>query len=430
MKYAAALEWLYGLSKRGIRLDLDRMHRALRLRGSEQGATKFVHVGGTNGKGSVSTLIASALRADGYRVGLYTSPHLHRFVERIRINGREISEREAAQRMGDVRRFIEKSGIPLTFFEATTLLALEAFTDAGCDVVVLEVGLGGRFDATNVIRPAVTVITNVAMDHMEYLGDSLALIAKEKAGIIKSRVPVVTSSTDAHVLKILRREATRVGAPFYRIGVDFDAEWAGKGTLHARFENAPALPLSLALRGAHQASNAACAYAALQLLKRRGIHVSSSAIRKGFAGARWPARLEQLAGHPAILLDAAHNPDGCRALAAHLKSSRRVTPKQKVVLVFAAMRDKDHRAMLTALRPHVDQIVFTAPDMSRAASPVQLKQANRGRGSTARTIAQAMVLARKHAGRSGLVVVAGSIFLVGPVRARLLRLRADPLIGM
>lgn len=429
MRYADAIARLFALQSRGVRLGESRMRKALALRGHPERGQVFVHVGGTNGKGSVSAMIASCLSQAGYRTGLYTSPHLHRYVERICIDGKPIREAEAARRITELLEIFEGTGTgATTFFELTTLLALEAFRDHRCDVVVLEVGLGGRLDATNVVTPAVSVITRVALDHTQVLGDSIAAIAREKAGIIKRGVPLITAVRDAKARAVIERRARRMGAEVLRIDRDFSIR---PGHVPQSFDvqvgEREISGLRIALQGEHQRENAACAIAALQRLHAVGFDVSELTIRRGLSRVRWPGRLECVRGRPQILLDAAHNLDGCRALVRYLEN-RPSAVKGRRVLVFGALADKDYRRMLRLLALRMDTVIFCMPAMPRAASFTQLARVTKGARS--RNVTDALRQARHAAGASGEIIVAGSIFLLAEVRAELLGLRSDPLIRM
>jgi len=409
MRYREALRFLYALELRGVRLGLLPMKRALALSGHPERTLRFVHVAGTNGKGSVAAMIEAALREGGFRTGLYTSPHVHRFAERIRINGRPIFDQEIEHHVTSLKRLLTGRGAPrLTFFEATTWVALEAFRSHRPDVVVLETGLGGRLDATNVVSPEVSVITSVGMDHEALLGHTLVSIAREKAGIIKRGVPVVVGARQRNVRAVILRKARASSAQALLIDRDFRAQ-----------------PSGLALPGVHQLDNAACARAALGLLSDRGFAVSNATTRRAFAAVRWPGRLENVAGRPPVLLDAAHNPDGCKALASYLRALRR---PGKRVLLFGAMTDKNTRAMLKALDGVVDARVYTSTGMTRSEAPSTL--ASIRPGECTESVRDALRLARRLAGPRGLVVVAGSIFVMAEARRWLLRPRTDPLIAL
>lgn len=387
MTYDDMLQRLFALRRFGMRPGLDGMRALLAALGNPERGLAMVHVGGTNGKGSTAAMIEAALRASGRRTGLYTSPHLVRFTERIRVGGDEIGRDEAAALVG---RALDAGG-EHTFFEIATAAAFLAFAAHAVDVAVVEVGLGGRLDATNVIeRPLVTVVTGVARDHTEVLGDSLAAIAREKAGIWKPGVPAVAACDDAAARAVLEAEAARVGAPLSLYGRDFDAG---------------GLP-PLALAGPHQARNAALARRALALLPP-SLRPGDAAVARGFADVRWPGRLEWLA--PDVLVDAAHNEEGARALGAALPALVGARP---VTLVVGMVADKDARAILGALGPHAARVVATTPPSPRALPAAALAALWPGAEAIA-DVAAALASAR--AG-GGVTVVAGSLFLVGEAR--------------
>jgi len=421
-RYREALRWLYGLESRGIKLGLDRVVRAAEVRGHPERGLRYVHVAGTNGKGSVATMVESVLRAAGYRTGQFASPHLQRYVERVRIGGRPISERETARRIEELRA--DSRLPPLSFFEYTTLLALEAFHDARCDIVVLEVGLGGRLDATNIVTPEVSVITNISFEHQRILGDTLAKIAREKAGVLKPNVPCVVGARGTEVRRAIAARARSVGAPLRWIDRDFESSWQGR-SLSVRVGQQQWTNLRLGLRGEYQGDNAACALATLAELAERGFEVSETDIRAGLRRAKWPGRLEWHRGNPAFLFDAAHNASGCETLARYLDD---LEFPGRVVLLFGAMRDKDHRRMLAAFDGRVDRRVYAAPAVNRSEPPEHLPKIRQG--TAARTVRDAVARAKRAAGPSGLVVVAGSIFLVSEVRALVKNVRTDPPIPL
>lgn len=416
MTYEESLRWLYALQPRGIRLELDRMRAALALRGDPQRGLAVVHVAGTNGKGSTSAMIERGLRAAGKKTGLYTSPHLHSFTERIRIGGEPIARDEVARRATEVRAMLETGGAPeLTFFEVATLLAFEAFRDARCDVVVLEVGLGGRLDATNVIeRPLACAITGIALDHQVYLGGTIAEIATEKAGILKRGVPAVIGRVSDEAWEAIVARADDVGVSAL---VPADAERSDDGTLRVVSGPWRMAHLEVGLAGAHQRDNAAVAAVVLSILG-----VGERAIREGLAEARWPGRLERIGS---AIVDAAHNPDGARALAEHLRGLPRTGPR---VLVFGAMADKAWREMLAILGPEVDRVIAVAPPMPRAERAVAIAEA--AGGEIAGSIPEGVDRARALAAEDGLVIVAGSIFVLAEARAHLLGIPSEPPIPM
>lgn len=420
--YEREVAWAYSLQPRGIRLELDRMRAALRLFGSPERALRVVHVAGTNGKGSVSAMIERGLRANGLTTGLYTSPHLHSFTERVQVNGRPIARNEAARWLRSVRERLAAPDAPaLTFFEVATLLAFLVFRERGVDVVVLEVGLGGRLDATNVLaRPLLTVITRIARDHEAYLGRTLAKIAGEKAGILKRGVPCLSGVEASSAQAAITARAAELGAEVRWLGRELT--FRGAGVLDVALGAARMTGLRVPLAGAHQRRNAALAAGALLALERR-LRLDRGRSRRGIEATRWPGRLELVPGRPAVLLDAAHNPDGAQALAAHLAAR----PKEKRVLVFGAMRDKDWPAMLAALGPEVSSTIFCAPPLGRAERPEVLAK---GRGTAASSVEAAVDAAKRRAGPTGLVVVCGSIFVLAAARAHVLGIASDPPIAM
>jgi dihydrofolate synthase/folylpolyglutamate synthase len=421
-RYKEALAWLYGLESRGIKLGLERIRSAAELRDNPERASRYVHIAGTNGKGSVATMLESVLRAAGYRTGQFASPHLQRYVERVRIGGRPISEREAALRIESLRSDTRLP--PLSFFEYTTLLAFEAFRDARCDIVLLEVGLGGRLDSTNIVTPEVSVITNISREHERILGDTLWKIAREKAGILKPGVPGVVGTRVPSAKRSISARAKTVGAPLRWIDRDFKADWSN-GSLHVRVGEREWDGLRLGLQGRHQADNAACVLATLDELSRADFEISDANIRMGLKKANWPGRLEWHRGEPSFLFDAAHNASGCETLVRYLDT---LEPSGRVVLLFGAMRDKNHQRMLAAFDGRVDHRVYAAPSVHRSESPAVFAKLREG--TVARSVRDAVSRAKRAAGSNGLVVVAGSIFLLAEVRGLVKNVRTDPPIAM
>ena len=394
--------YLDSLKPLAMRFGLERMERALTALGRPERGLPVLHVAGTNGKGSTCAMAAEALRRAGHRVGLYTSPHLVRFHERIQVDGRPVTDRALAALVEEVRRACPwhdggDEGERLTYFEFATLLALLHFAREPVGVAVVEVGLGGRFDATNAVAPLVTAVSRIGFDHVQLLGDTLGAIAREKAGIFKRGVPaVVAAGQEPEALAALREEAERRGAPFHVAEAAWDAP--------------------VALRGPHQRQNAALAAAALRLIDRAGVPTGEAAIAAGIAEARWPGRFEEISG---VLLDGAHNPDGAAALAASLEA---LYPGRPVELVFGVLADKDHRGILSALGSRVRRLHLVAPDSPRARPPASYRDLARSLGPAVdehRGCAEAVACARAAAGVDGLVAVAGSLYLVGEARRML-----------
>ena len=438
MTYREALAFLASLESLGIRPGLDRIEALLGRLGNPHQAFPSVLIGGTNGKGSVAAYLASILREAGVAAGVYTSPHLIRFEERIAIGGTAISEDEVAALGTEVREAIEaglsaREDLP-TYFEATTALAFLHFSRRRVPVAVLEVGMGGRFDATNVVTPLACAITPVAMDHTQWLGGTLREIALQKAGILKPDVPGVVAPQHPAVLEAIMAEAERVGAPL-AMASETEVRPAGPD---GRLPDPPVFSLTtpsggrydalvLSLRGAHQVTNATTAILLAERMAARGFRsIDRGAVSRGLARAVWPGRLELIAGcregglagpgAPDMLLDGAHNPAGCESLAAYLRDHQ---AGRRTALVFAAMRDKPAGAMLSILAQHFQELIVTSLPVARGESPdalLGLAASCHPRARMAPEVGAALGLAREAAGDGGLVVVAGSLYLVGEVK--------------
>jgi dihydrofolate synthase/folylpolyglutamate synthase len=411
---ARVLGQLYARVPRGIRLGLDAMSEACARAGNPERAFETVHVAGTNGKGSVCAMTESIARAAGGRTGLYTSPHLCLFGERIRIDGKPLAD-DALEAV--VARAME-IGPELSFFETATLAAFLAFRDANVDIAVIEVGIGGRLDATNVIpAPRVAAITRIAFDHMDKLGDTLVAIAREKAGIAKPGVPIVVGSMEPEVRAAIDEVAHAHQAR------TIDVRSAEIGSLEF-FRGMPGLP---PLLGAHQLGNCDVAIAIARVL-----HIDDDTIARGLRTTRWPGRLERIdKPDGTYLLDGAHNPDGAAALASYLRRT------QSPALVFGALADKAWPEMIDLLAPVTQHRVYVAPVVGtggavgkqRTAAPPE-ELARRHPGETAPDVESALKRARAQVGPNGVVVVAGSLYLVGEARALLLGLPRDPPVAM
>jgi dihydrofolate synthase/folylpolyglutamate synthase len=400
------LERLYALAPRGALLGIDRVRAACSALQHPEQSFASVHIAGTNGKGSVAAMVDAMARAGGLRVGLYTSPHLLRFAERIQVDGEPISDDRL---FGALERVLD--GFPeLTFFETATVAAFVVFAETKVEVGVIEVGLGGRLDATNVLEsPRATAITRIALDHTDWLGNDLRSIAREKAGILKRGVPAVLGPLEGDALAEVRALAESVNAPL-RLTAD-DAELASFVERH---------PPGLA--GNHQIENARIAVA---LGEELGL--ARADIARGLRSAHWPGRLERLTTPEGdVLLDAAHNPDGAGALASVLARQR--CDPARVALIFGAMADKDTASMLAVLAPHAKHRFYLAPEGRRATDPARLLAMQPG--SIAADVPEALACARAAVGAEGLVLVTGSIFLVAAARAHLLGLPRDPAVAL
>ena len=427
------LDRLLDLDRFGIRPGLDTIRRLTAALGAPQAAYPSIIVAGTNGKGSVAAMIDGALRAAGYRTGLYTSPHLTSITERFTVGGAAIEEAalrgEAAGVLRQADRLLRAGGLdhPPTFFEAATAVALSWFRRAAIDVAVLEVGLGGRLDATNVVTPAAGVVTSIGLDHREHLGDTLEAVAAEKAGIVKPGMVVVTTETAPPVLAVIDDACRRRGARHVRAGEDTTIAVRGAGprprievtTPRRRY---PAFRLGLA--GAHQRSNAAGAIRLLEELAGAGLAVGPGAVVRGLSDVAWPGRLDlvRVPGRGAVLLDAAHNPAAAAALARHLRDAF----PARLPVVCAVMRDKDADGIVDRLAPCASRIVCTAPDNPRSTPARDLADRVRRRAPALPVTAEddprrALETAWRAA---GTVCATGSIFLVGELLAALRHGRA------
>lgn len=395
---------------------LGRMRALLRALGDPQRGRKFVHVAGTNGKGSTCACIASVLRAAGYRVGLNTSPYLMTFHERIQVNGALISDEELASLAEEIRPAAEAMAEHPTEFELITAIALLHFCRKDCDISVLEVGLGGALDASNVIDvPEAAVLTAMGMDHVALLGPAQADVAAAKAGIIKPGGDVVSYGECPEADGVFRRVCKERGAVLTE--VDFSRlRPRSFGLDGSQFDFAPYGNLYLPLTGAYQLKNAATAITALEVLRKKGWRVSEEALRRGLAQVRWPGRFEVLRRDPVFLLDGAHNAHGMTAAAESLGA---LFPRRKIVFVLGLLADKDVSAMLDALAPLAKQVFTLRPDSPRAMEAEALTSLLAERGVPARacgTAEEGVRSAMEAAGRSGIVCALGSLYLSGDIR--------------
>ncbi|MFH0808904.1 MAG: folylpolyglutamate synthase/dihydrofolate synthase family protein [Pseudomonadota bacterium] len=427
MVEGSALNYLYSLRCSGIKLGLENVRSVLATLGDPQLALPCIHVGGTNGKGSVCAMLSEIFRQAGFRVGLYTSPHLSDFGERIQTDGRRLSPERLDSLVDLVRdAAAARKNISLTFFEFATAMALLEFASHGVEVAIIEVGMGGRLDATNVVSPLVSVITNVSRDHTEYLGRTLAQVAGEKAGIVKPGVPAVTAARGP-ALAVVRERCREVGAPLLELGRHFRLRGGEKRGFSYEGRTRRLSHLKLGLAGEHQACNASLVLAAVETAEKAlGRVVPEEAIRAGLSRVSWPGRLERLGDSPLILLDGAHNPAGARALAAWLARHAR----GRLILVTGVCKDKDARGILRPLLPLAEVFVTCAAASERALNPEDLAEVARVllRGQltveVVPQVAAAVARGLQLAGPDDTVCVCGSLFVVGEARDSLLA-RAD-----
>ncbi len=409
--YQQGIKFLYELQKYGIKFGLSKTSNLMRAFGNPHKGRKYIHIAGTNGKGSVAAIMASILKEAGLKVGFYSSPHLVRFTERFRVNDKEISHDTAAALIKELRDAFSADEPP-TFFEATTAMALVYFAWEDTDIAIMEVGMGGRLDATNIITPMVSVITNISREHEFFLGTRLLDIAGEKAGIIKEGVDVLTGVTQSSVIRLFQSLCDKKNAPMWRVGKDIRYRTRESGFsyygLRRRLNG-----LEIGLKGRFQVRNAALAVAVIETLEEKGLKISSGHIRKGLKNPNWPGRMQIVGKRPTILLDGSHNPSAIRALA---DSIRTEFEYKRLILVIGVMADKKIGQMLRGIVPICDYAIFTRPVYSRAASPeiLMAKAVPLGKpGEIVPFLTGALDRARKMAGPEDLIVVCGSLFTVG-----------------
>jgi dihydrofolate synthase/folylpolyglutamate synthase len=409
MTYAEAIQFLYGLQIFGAIFGLETPRKLAALAGDPQNRLRFIHVAGTNGKGSTCAMLESIYRAAGLRVGLFTSPHLVSFRERIQINRKLISENDVARLVSEIQESLKTfpAGAHPTFFEVVTLLALKFFAEQKCDLVIWETGLGGRLDATNIVTPLASVITNIAFDHEQWLGDTLEKIAAEKAGIIKPGIPVVTSVKNPEALAVIEKIARKKNAPLTKIK---------KSEVRSQ--------KSEALLGEHQKINAALAAATVRVLQKE-ISVTEKQIKIGLQNINWPGRL-QLVENPAgqkFLLDGAHNVAGAKALHKALEKN---FPAKKRTLILGILQDKNWPEICETLSPLAENIFFVPVASQRTACPNELAEVCRAKNPGAEVFAEASLAeAMKKTGDEKFVVITGSLYLIGEALELLGVLTAD-----
>ncbi len=428
MDYQQAWTFLDNLQFFKIKLGLDAMDTFLGRVDNPQQNLPCVHIGGTNGKGSVGATLLSILTEAGHKVGLYTSPHLSSVRERFRIGNSFIPEQDFARLATKIAEVLGQDQI--TYFEFTTTLALLWFAEQKVDLALMEVGMGGRLDATNVIDPLVSVITNVSMDHEQYLGNTLAEVAGEKAGIIKPGIPVVSGAADDVSRQIIIDRCKELGSPLYLLDKDFSGERTENHWIYTGLDHRSQASLPLAMKGSYQVGNASIALATLELLQKHNVHVTDQQIRAGLSSTRWPGRLEEFrlnsdasdkANIRHFLLDGAHNPAGVRALQLALEQEFSYS---RLILVWGAMSDKDITTTLETIAPMADHILFTRPESERSAMPEDLMnclpETMIDRAESVASVEKALQIAAERATGDDLICIAGSLYLVGRARQILL----------
>jgi dihydrofolate synthase/folylpolyglutamate synthase len=418
MNHQETLAYLYGLERFGMVFGLENISRLLQVLGDPHHDLQVIHVGGTNGKGSVSAMMASVLQEEGYRIGLYTSPHLVSFTERIQINGAEITWEEVVKLTDLLRGKVEEEGIPqrFTFFDFTTALAIYYFAYQEVDVSILEVGLGGRLDSTNVVHPLITVITNVERDHHQILGDRIEDIAREKAGIVKQGIPLISGVSQPEVIDILENLCSKHEAPMRLMGRDFRGEQITRMTLDFHGCRWHLRGIQLGIAGSFQIENAAVALGALEALEDWGYGVEKESIYRGLATVRWPGRLELVQKSPQILLDGAHNHAAARSLRKALQED---FDYRHLYMIVGIMEDKEVSAILSELAPLADMLIASSPHNPRAMSAQQIAEIAQNYCNEVKVIAdieEGVDYVKKVAQKDDCVVVTGSLFTVGEAR--------------
>lgn len=417
MTYQEALTYIHSISWRGSKPGLERIGEMMEQLGNVQEDLKFIHIAGTNGKGSVSAMLSSVLTAAGYRTGLFISPYIMRFNERMQVNGMPISDEELAEIVTEVQPVAESMAERPTEFEIITAAAFVWFARQKCDIVVLETGLGGRLDATNLISKNVcAVITNLGMDHMEYLGNTLGEIAGEKCGILKPGCPVVAYRSAPEAMKVIRARAKELECPVRT--ADFGKIKALSADLQGQTFQYKQFPeLTVHLLGAHQLKNAAVALETISVLRKAGWEIPDEAVVQGMDATRWPGRFEVLQDNPLVIVDGAHNPQGVESLIAAVKE---YLPGQHIVCVTGVLADKDWKPMMDRLKTVVSDFVAVTPDSPRALGNVRLARYLTDREhwvSVADDVEKGLTGALERAkATGGMVLACGSLYMAADVR--------------
>ena len=426
LHYEEALDWIHSIERFGMNQGLERIEKLLDLLGNPHRSCNYLHIGGTNGKGSTAAFVASIMEEAGYRVGLYTSPYLVEFTNRMAINGQDIPREQLVELVQRVKPLTEKIaadpalGQP-TEFEVVTALAFCWFAEESPDLVILEVGLGGRLDATNVVQPLVSAIATISLEHTQVLGDTVEAIAREKAGIIKAGAPVVTQAGGA-ALSVLEDVCREKDVPLYHLGKHFhaqiDTQDAGGQVFHYQGLYGDYHALSIPLLGDYQVRNAALAIAAGELLCQNGFSISEAALRAGLDKTRWPGRLELLRRSPLVVIDGAHNLEAFQGLR---RGVRQTFQYGRLILVLGILSDKAAENILAEILPLADRLILTKPNSPRAADPHTLQKIVSDMMpelpcEISPEIPAAVDLALKEAGDEDLVLIAGSLYLVSDAR--------------
>lgn len=425
MDFKEAIQYVESTGKFSINLGLERIKRICKLIGKPEKELKVIHIAGTNGKGSTSTFIASVLMKQGYRVGVYTSPYLERFTERIKINDEEISEEDVAKLVTELNPIVEQvegEGLSRpTEFEIITACAYKYFNDKKVDFVVLEVGLGGRYDATNIIDPILSVITTISYDHMHILGDTLGKIAYEKAGIIKQSKPLVVYPQDKEAMEVIMTEARNKNAKVsYVENLDYEVI---SDTIKGIILNVKAKDeyrnLTIQMTGTYQVMNLLTALCAVETLIEEGVIISRDAVYEGFRSARWPGRFEVINEKPFIILDGGHNIQGIEGI---VSSVKKYFPNRKAKIICGILRDKEYDTMLDMLTEIGDEFITLRANSDRALNEKEIKEILISKGKRAyamSNISEAVDNTVALAKEDDIIIFCGSLHMIGEARTRL-----------
>ncbi len=414
-EYADTVSFLCGLQRFGILLGLDNIAALLEKMGNPQRSFRSVHITGSNGKGSTASFLHGIAQAAGMRSALYTSPHLNDFRERIRLDGSLIDEDGVIEAANKIKKLYDPSRT--TFFEFTTALAFDRIAAFRPDLAVIEVGLGGRLDATNTLSPEVSVITDVSLEHQDYLGPTITAIAHEKAGILKPRTPLVTGASRREAREVILAEAQRLGCPVREFGKSFRAVRASDGSFSYHSSRMDMEGVRLSMVASYQVKNAALAIAVVEELVKGDYVIPEDAIRAGILATRFPGRFELLAENPHVIIDGAHTPEGMRLLKSNI---RRLFPNKDVRLLLGMLKDKNYRELVSIIAPIAKEAACVAPQSNRALEPEELAHLVRKLGVPATphdTIEEGFNYLRAKADPNDLVLAAGSLYMIGPVRA-------------
>lgn len=409
--FKTSMDELFSLSRFGIKLGLETISAMLSAVGDPQKSFRAVHVAGTNGKGSVSASLSSILNRAGFSVGTYTSPHLVRVNERFCVDGLPVTDREIIEAYQALKKTPGLERSP-TFFEYTTAMAFYIFAERKVNWAVVETGMGGRLDATNILKPEACVITNISREHQFYLGSTIAAIASEKGGIIKKDTPVVSAASQKSAASTLEKIAAEKNAPLFLYGRDFSTRKKRDGSFDYEGISRRIPSVKKVLAGAHQVKNAACVLAACEVLRDRGVSLSEKAVREGLLAVRWPGRLEEIDGPPRVLLDGAHNKDALDKLCRHLD---RNIPPERLLVVAGFLEDKPYAYMLAALMKRSRALFLSRPSIDRAVDPAKIAKSLPPKSSVrlAESTAAALDSAMGEAKDGDVILVTGSLYMVG-----------------